>query len=92
MLCAAEEGWMVLLKEVVAVFPREEAGSFPCKAREARNAKAEEGERERSNRGKPETRCSFPGRDAGDGKNGRVNLGVKGEEGRKVGLELGDTS
>ena len=28
---AAEEGWVVLLEEVVAFFPREEAGCFPPK-------------------------------------------------------------
>ena len=33
---AAEEGRMVLLEEVVAVFPRKEAGCFSRKAREAR--------------------------------------------------------
>ncbi len=36
----------MLLKEVVAVFPREEAGCFSPKAREAGNAEAEEGKRE----------------------------------------------
>jgi len=45
---------MVLLEEVVAVFPRKEAGCFPRKARKAGNAEAEEGKRERSNGRKPE--------------------------------------
>jgi hypothetical protein len=45
-LGAAEERSIVLLKEVVAVFPREEAGCFSPKAREAGNAEAEEGKRE----------------------------------------------
>ena len=38
---------MMLLEEVVAVFPRKEAGCFSRKAREAGNAEAEEGKRER---------------------------------------------
>jgi len=59
---AAEEGRMVLLEEVVAVFPRKEAGCFPCKARKAGNAEAEEGKRERSNGRKPEAGNHFPGR------------------------------
>ena len=45
-LGAAEEQSIVLLKEVVAVFPREEASCFSPKAREAGNAEAEEGKRE----------------------------------------------
>jgi hypothetical protein len=65
---AAEEGRMVLLGEVVGVFPRKEAGCFSRKAREAGNAEAEEGKRERSNGRKPEAGSHFPGRDAGDGE------------------------
>ena len=42
--------------------------------------------------GKPEAGSSFPGRDAGDGEDAGVNLGVKVEEGGKVGRELGDAS
>ncbi len=89
---AAEEGRMVLLEEVVAVFPRKEASCFPRKARKAGNAEAEEGKRERSNGRKPEAESHFPGRDAGDGENGRVDRGVEGKEGGKIGLELGDAS
>ncbi len=66
---------MVLLEEVVAVFPRKEAGCFSRKAREAENAEAEEGKRERSNCRKPEAGSHFPGYDDGDGENGRVNRG-----------------
>ena len=83
---------MVLLEEVVAVFPRKEAGCFPRKARKAGNAEAEEGKRERSNGRKPEAGSHFPGRDAGDGENGRVDRGVEGKEGGEIGLELGDAS
>ena len=83
----------VLLKEVVPVFPRKEAGCFSCKAREAGNAEASEGKRERpKGRKKPEAGSHFPGRDAGDGKNGRVDRGVEGNEGGKIGLELRDAS
>ena len=89
---AAEEGRMVLLEEVVAVFPRKEAGCFSRKAREAGNAEAEEGKRERSNGRKLEDASHFPGRYAGDGENGRVDRGVEGKEGGKIGLELGDAS
>ena len=53
---------MVLLEDVVVVFPRKKAGCFPCKAREAGNAEAEEGKRERSNGRKPEAGSHFPGR------------------------------
>ena len=66
---AAEEGRMVLLEEVVVVFPRKEAGFFSRKAREAGNAEAEEGKRERPNGRKPEAGSQFPGRDTGDGEN-----------------------
>ena len=83
---------MVLLKEVVAVFPRKEAGCFSRKAREAGNAEAEEGKRERPNGKKPEAGSHFPGRDAGDGENGRVDRGVEGKEGGEIDLELGDAS
>jgi hypothetical protein len=44
---AAEEGEMVLLEEVVVMFPREEAGDFPRETSEAWNAVAEEGKRKR---------------------------------------------
>ncbi len=91
-LGAAEEGRMVLLEEVVAVFPRKEAGCFPRKARKAGNAEAEEGKREQSNGRKPEAGSHFPRRDAGDGENGRVDRGVEGKEGGEIGLELGDAS
>ncbi len=83
---------MVLLEEVVDVFPRKEAGCFSRKAREAGNAEAEEGKRERPNGRKSEAGSHFPGRDAGDGENGRVDRGVEGKEGGKIGLELGDAS
>ena len=56
---------MVLLKEVVAVFPKEEAGCFSRKAREAWNVDAEEGKRERPNGWKLEAGSHFPGRDVG---------------------------
>ena len=36
---------MVLLEKVVAMFPRVEADGFPRKVSEARNVKADEGER-----------------------------------------------
>ena len=89
---AAEEGRIVLLEEVVAVFPRKEAPCFPRKARKAGNAEAEEGKRERSNGRKPEAGSHFPGRDAGDRENGRVDRGVEGKEGGEIGLELGNAS
>ena len=77
---------MVLLEEVVAMFPGEEPGDFPRETSEARNAETEKGKRKRPNSGKPEAGYCFPGRDAGDGKDGGVNLGVKFEEGgKKVG-------
>ena len=38
-----------------------------------------------SGSGKPEAGYCFPGRDAGDGENGGINLGVEIEEGGKVG-------
>jgi hypothetical protein len=87
---AAEVGRMVLLEEVVAVFPREETGCFPRKARG--NAEAEEGKRERPNGRKPEAGSHFSGRDTGNGENGRVDLAVEGKEGGQIGLKLGDAS
>ena len=72
---------MRLLEEVVAMFPREEAGGFPRETSEAWNTEAEEGKRKRPNSGKPEAGCCFPESDAGDGEDGGVNLGVKLEEG-----------
>jgi hypothetical protein len=82
---AAEERGMVLLEKVVGVFSREEAGGFPRETSEAWNTEAEEGKRKRPNSGKPEAGYCFPGRDAGDGEDGGVNLGVEVEEGGKVG-------
>jgi hypothetical protein len=82
---AAEERGMVLLEKVVGMFSREEAGGFPRETSEAWDTETEEGKRKRPNSGKPEARYCFPGRDAGDGENGGVNLGVKVEEGGKVG-------
>ncbi len=41
---------------------------------------------------KPEAESDFPGRDAGDGENGRVDLEVEGKEGGQIGLKLGDAS
>ena len=82
---------MVLLEEVVAMFPREETGDFPRETGEAGNVETKEGKRKRPNIGKPEAGFCFPGRDAGDEVDG-VNFGVKVEEGGKVGLELGDAS
>ena len=84
---AAEEG-----KDGAAVFSRDEAGCFSSKASEAGNAEVKEGKRERPNGRKPEAGSHFPGRDAGDGENGRVDRGVEGKEGGKIGLELGDAS
>jgi len=40
---AAEEERMMLLEEVVAMFPREEAGGFPRETSESWNAESEEG-------------------------------------------------
>ena len=40
---------MMLLEEVVAMFPGEEAGGFPRETSEAGNAEAEEGEWKRPN-------------------------------------------
>ena len=64
---------------------RWEAGGFPRETSEAGNTEAEEGERKRPKCGKPEAGYCFPGRDAGDGEDGSVNLRVEVEEGRKVG-------
>ena len=89
---AAEEGRMMLLEEVVAMFPREVAGGFSRKTSKSWNAEFEEGKRKRRDSGKPEAGFSFPGRDAGDGEDAGVNLGVEIEEGGKVGRELGDAS
>ena len=83
---------MVLREEVVAMFPREEAGGFPRETRVAWNAESKEGKRKRPDSGKPEAGSSFPGRDAGDGEDAGVNLGVEVEEGGKVGRELEDAS
>ncbi len=73
------------LEKVVGVFSREEAGGFPRETSEARNTEAEEGKRKRPNSGKLEVGNCFPGRDAGDGEDGGVNLGVEVEEGGKIG-------
>ena len=83
---------MMLLEEVVAMFPREEAGGFPRETSESWNVEPEEGKRKRPDSRKPEAGSSFPGRDAGDGEDASVNLGVEVEEGGKVGRELGDAS
>ena len=83
---------MMLLEEVVAMFPREEAGGFLRETSESWNAESEEGKQKRPNSGKPEAGYCFPGRDAGDGEDAGVNLGVEVEEGGKVGRELGDAS
>ena len=83
---------MMLLEEVVAMFPREEAGGFPRETSKSWNAESEEGKRKRRDSRKPEAGFSFPGRDAGDGEDAGVNLGVEVEEGGKVGRELGDAS
>ncbi len=81
----------MLLEEVVTMFPREEAGGFPRETSESWNAESE-GKRRRQDSGKPEAGSSFPGRDAGDGEETGVNLGVEVEEGGKVGRELGDAN
>ena len=83
---------MMLLEEVVAMFPREEGGNLPRETSESWNVESEEGKRKRPDSGKPEAGFSFPGRDACDGEDAGVNLGVAVEEGGKVGRELGDAS
>ena len=84
---------MMLLEEVVAMFPREEAGGFPRETSESWNVESKEGKRKQLDSGKPEAGFSFPGRDACDGEDASVNLGVAVEEGGKVvGRELGDAS
>ena len=77
---------MVLLEKFVGVFSREEAPrGFPHrKTSEAWNTEVEEGKRKQPNSGNPVAGCCFPGRDAGDGEDGGVNLGVEVEEGGKV--------
>ena len=57
----AEEGWMVLLEEVVAMLTRKKTSDLINKAGEAGNAKARE--RESSKGGKPEVGCYFAGHD-----------------------------
>jgi hypothetical protein len=76
---AAEERKMVLLEEGVAMFPREEAGGFPRETSEAWDAEAEEEKRKQPDSEKPEAGFGFPGRDAGDEKDGGVNLGGRRE-------------
>ena len=84
---AIEDHWsLVLLEEVVAMFPRVETGGFPRETGGAGNAEAEEENQKRPNSGKPEAGFCFPGFDTGDGVDGGVDLGVKVEEGGKVGL------
>jgi hypothetical protein len=83
---------MMLLEEDVAMFPKEAAGSFPRETSESWNAESEEGKRKRPDSGKPEAGFSFSGRDAGNGEDAGINLGVEVEEGGKVGRELGDAS
>ena len=83
---------MVLLEQVVTMFPREETGDFPRETGEAGNAETKEGKRKRPNIRKPEAGFCFPGRDAGDEVDGGVNFRVKVEEGGKIGLEVGDAS
>jgi hypothetical protein len=80
----------MLLEEVVAMFSREEAGGFPRETSEAWNAEAEEGKRKRPDSGKLEAGYCFPRRDAGDGEDAGVKIGVEVEEGGKVGREIGD--
>ena len=82
----------MLLEEVVAMFPREEAGGFPLETSESWNAESEEGKKKRPDSGKPEAEFSFPGRDASNGEDAGINLGVEVEKGGKVGRELGDAS
>ena len=83
---------MVLLEEVVALFPRKETGNFPRETSEAGNAETEEGKRKRPNGGKLEAGFCLPGHDAGDGVDVGVDLEVKVEECGKAGLKLGDAS
>ena len=84
---------MVLLEEVVAMFPKEEGGGLPRETSESWNAEAEEGKRKRPDSGKPAAGFCFPGRDSGEREDATsVNLGVEVEEGKKVKLELGDAS
>ena len=81
---AAQERRVMFLEELVAVVAREEASSLAGKAGEPGYTQPVEGERERPQDRNPVAGDCLPRRDAGEGSDSCINLGVKIEEGRKV--------
>ena len=81
---------MMFLEELVAVVAGEEASGLTGKAGEPRYTQPveRERERERSQDRNPVAGGCLPRRDAGEGSDSCIHLGVKVEEGRKVDVEL----
>jgi hypothetical protein len=80
---------MMFLEELVAVVAGEEASSLTGKAGKPGYTQPVEGERERPQDRNPVAGGCLPTRrDAGEGSDSCIDLGVKVEEGRKVDVEL----
>jgi hypothetical protein len=88
---AAQERRVMFLEELVAVVAGEEASSLTGKAGEPGYTQPVERERESDRRTGIQWQGSescIPRRDAGEGSDSCIDLGVKVEEGRKVDVEL----
>jgi hypothetical protein len=85
-------GGMMFLEELVAVVAGEEASGLTGKAGEPGYTQPVERERERPQDRNPVAGGCLPRRDAGEGSDSCINLGVKVEEGGKVDVELRNTS
>ena len=85
---AAQERRMMFLEELVAVVAGEEASGLTGKAGEPGYTQPVERERERPQDRNPVAGGCLPRRDAGEGSDSCIDLGVKVEEGRKVDVEL----
>ncbi len=85
---AAQERRVMFLEELVAVVAGEEASSLTGEAGESGYTQPVERERERPQDRNPVAGGCLPRRDAGEGSDNCIHLGVKVEEGRKVDVEL----
>ncbi len=79
---------MMFLEELVAVVAGEEASNLTGKAGEPGYTQPVERERKRPQDRNPVAGGCLPRRDASEGSDSCINLGVKVEEGRKVDVEL----